>query len=223
MVYYALKYATKDQHDIQNYMQLYSAALDKPAAGKETDTDLQKAGRRRIQSVATTLTKPLETGGPMCCLYFINPTAPFYHSHDYISINLSQAIAMLNRQPVPVALGATTEYQHDIQCTTQVHDYIYKPQQLHIMSFLAFRLEYAKKRAKKGLPLQPHHPQHHTHKLQPIPNPHHNIPLIHAKRLPNIQCKTLEAKDELYFYQHIILLHKPYTSLQELPTPTELH
>ncbi|KAI3633922.1 hypothetical protein MIR68_007526 [Amoeboaphelidium protococcarum] len=103
VIYYCLKYSTKDQLQIENEQQFVLAAYDKSVQNEQARTE-QNPDRTSVQRYLSRLasflsqtTKQYEMGAPMANLYLINKS-PFYWSHSFANLYLNQALAYLFKQ-----------------------------------------------------------------------------------------------------------------------------
>jgi hypothetical protein len=145
--YYTCKYATKDQLDIENPMALMLKAFQKAVSLTNTDLpndslELQKLGRKKINSLVNTLTHTQEIGAPMASLYFIrDEESPFYMSHTTKSLNIINAINYLQREG-PI-LNTVQDISNSVfKAKQDIINYIHRPDSLESLHFAKFIQQY---------------------------------------------------------------------------------
>lgn len=101
--FYTMKYTTKMQSTLNNLAIIQ--AIDKSDRRQlerdrwihaqnpnQLPEDNIRKGQRRLLSMLATMSAPSEVGAPMAALYFINPSGAFYKSHNFVPVNLKNAI-----------------------------------------------------------------------------------------------------------------------------------
>ncbi|KAI3653373.1 hypothetical protein MP228_001320 [Amoeboaphelidium protococcarum] len=252
LIYYTLKYSTKEQLQIEDEFQFALATFDRTMlnqrrrdAEQPDRTDQQRVMSRYL-GLFNQQTKPVELGGPMACLYMIHGE-PFYWSHRFVNCQLGQAMAHLLRNDtvnliIPPSMLQTAEDQASavtrLRHVIQIEDYQHRPIALDSVSYSTFVSEYEKTSGSiedtgqdveseqattvAKLNFKQEHPQFRSHILRRRTQPH--VPVVCATRPPNIADQDLSEADQVRYYQHMLILHRPFRSVEHLlMVPDQLH
>ncbi|KAG6973175.1 hypothetical protein JG687_00001041, partial [Phytophthora cactorum] len=127
--YYMMKYTTKAQNEVENPLAIHMHVFNKAVSKRGDASDAILEGRRLVQSMCCTLSKPQEVSGPMTALFLLRES-PFYSSCSFEKLFLgSIATVVFEGEAVDVMLhaagsGATS------QPSSPLLDYIQRPDEL---------------------------------------------------------------------------------------------
>ncbi|ETN16580.1 hypothetical protein PPTG_05760 [Phytophthora nicotianae INRA-310] len=205
--YYMLKYATKPQNVLENPVAVYAHAFDKASRKREITDSAVNAGKRCVQSMCCTLSKPQEVSAPMAALYVLRESA-FYASADFVKVALNAFVDMLfNEEPIEVMLRPSdnsTTYRPQ----SAVFDYVHRPQTLDRCNLMEFSKNWTKQKNLTGLRFLQEHGQYETHtihrRLLPV------VATIIGKRLPDARDNNMPAESRKMLQRSLLTLFKPF-------------
>jgi hypothetical protein len=212
--FYSMKYATKKQQKIENSQNLiYMRMLERIQKEKSIANNVTKTslGYGRISSMVYHLSKYTEVPETVASLYLYRESG-FYVSHESCSINLSDLIETINKSTRITSLvkNENNEYVH----IRTIDDYLYRPDAYKPLCLYLFSQWFQKSCDKTTTAnrFKDAHPQHKTHILKKLTK--FKIVTVIAKRLPS--AKATDAEQLLSFHQTILILFKPFTSLNDI-------
>lgn len=211
-MYYALKYALKDQQQITNsalLVEAFKRRLDRDAALLPAAPGV--AASRRVCSLVYAATKTQEIAAPLAVHYLLGGDG-VYVSHTFAPLMLGQAIDVQGGQEVECHVGRSGA---GISITSGTSDYALRPAELERVSLYMYVTRYVKgplstrKAASPGIEqadairamsgaeldddeapssrgqmrLMSGHPQEQTHCV--VRRPHEVVPDILGPRIPN--------------------------------------
>lgn len=224
IMWYALKYATKLQQEVESKSAVAIAAFARrqEIENEHPDVGGDVMGRRRMMSLVWILTSKQEIPAQLAALYLLRKSAE-YSSHKFEPCILSQFIAVLNGEACEAVLAPTEEGNYTP--VTQFQDYCCRPHSLDDVSLWEFVKSYEKVKRKgnddeEQIPecerFLGAHPQESTHIV--VKRRSRRIVEVLGPRLPDedvFENEDGQEKREL-FSQMLLTLFKPFRSKGEL-------
>ncbi|KAG3250258.1 hypothetical protein PI124_g5090, partial [Phytophthora idaei] len=157
--YYMMKYTTKARNEVENPLAIHMHAFDKAVSKRGDASDAILEGRRLVQSMCCTLSKPQEVSGPMAALFLLRES-PFYSSCSFEKLFLgSIATVVLEGEAVDVMLHAAGSGA-TFQPSSPLLDCIQLPDELANTCLIDFRAAMDKTIGTKGFRFQRDHAQY---------------------------------------------------------------
>lgn len=150
-LYYALKYATKPQKQVDSLEAILLLSLDRRL---ETENHLKASGvilaseklaKARINSMAMASTKKQEISAPMAIQYLVHKTA-FVSSHEFSSLLLAQFLSIMNQEEHEITLVQSTS--NKFRRATQFDDYVFRHPSIRDINLYEFVSKFERKSSK---------------------------------------------------------------------------